>query len=546
MTGRLRATLPAALPVALALVAGLAAHIGGAWNGFTNWDDPGYLLDNPLTVRPLADGVQGLLGTTRLGYPVPVTVLFYAVERGLYGLEACAFHLVSIGLHLICVALVWRLARRLGAGAWAAAGAAAIFAVHPVAVEPVAWVVGQKDLLAAALLLAALVVRSRPDGAGGRASALVGLLAVLAIGAKPSAVAAVVLIPGLDLALGRRIDRAGAALIAVVAAAAITSTGLSLVGHGFVGGEPPAPFGARSLAAALWSVWLQAQHLVWPDPLLARYFPPDGAALAAGAAVGALLIAAVIGGAVMAWRRGRRAVAFSLAGALVAYAPVSGLVPLSRGAADSYLYLPLALGTLGLALGLTGVAARRRIVVGGAIVAAIALALGAVSVRQTAMWRDSPSLWAPVARAYPDDPRALMRLGDAHLFTGDLGGAVREYEALHRRFPDFATSLPAHAAALDGLGRAAEAEALLALAVRLDPREPNLEGYGFFLATHEIAPGDDRAAHLSIITVGRLLAARGKRPATVRRAARLLRGYGEVALAAALERRLAELEQRRR
>ncbi len=327
----------AALPLAIALAVTAAAHLPALGNGFTNWDDPGYLLLNRLTEEPLADGVDGLLTTRSLGYPIPVTVLFYAAERAAFGLAPGPFHLVSLLLHLLCVALAAALARRLGAGAWAAAGAALIFGVHPVVVEPVAWVVGQKDLLAACFLLAALLIRSSARGHGPGATAIVLGLVVLAIGAKPSAVAAAAILPLLDLTLGRRPDRTAALLYAGIAIAAAGSIAGGLAGHGIVGGDAPAAFGARSLAHVLWSVSLQLRHLVWPDPLLARYFPPEGAELVAGALAGALILVALVSIAIVTWRSGRREVAFSLGAALLAYAPVSGLVPLSRGAADSYL-----------------------------------------------------------------------------------------------------------------------------------------------------------------------------------------------------------------
>jgi hypothetical protein len=140
--------LPAAA-VALALSGSLA-------NGFTNWDDPHYLLHNPLAADPLGQGVRELLLTPGLAYPIPVTVLGYAAQRALFGLDPAAFHAVSLVLHAICAALAGALARRLGASWAASALAATAFAIHPVVVEPVAWVVGQKDLWAALWLLAAL------------------------------------------------------------------------------------------------------------------------------------------------------------------------------------------------------------------------------------------------------------------------------------------------------------------------------------------------------------------------------------------------------
>jgi tetratricopeptide (TPR) repeat protein len=359
-------------------------------------------------------------------------------------------------------------------------------------------------------------------------------------------VAAAAILPLLDLTLGRRPDRTAALLYAGIAIAAAGSIAGGLAGHGIVGGDAPAAFGARSLAHVLWSVSLQLRHLVWPDPLLARYFPPEGAELVAGALAGALILVALVSIAIVTWRSGRREVAFSLGAALLAYAPVSGLVPLSRGAADSYLYLSLALAVTAGARGLDRLASRPRGVARAvAPVALAALVLGLASAGQAAVWKSARTLWRPVARAYPDDPRALMRMGDAELHMGHTAAAMYAYEAIARRFPDFAGSLPSHALALESLGRIAEAEAMLARAVRIDGGGEYLQSYGFFLATHDLAPTDDRSARASLVVAGRLLAERGKRPATVERAARLLRGYGEVALAAALDRRRAELARRR-
>ncbi|MEM9491529.1 MAG: hypothetical protein AAGC55_20460, partial [Myxococcota bacterium] len=219
--------LPARLWAALAIGAALAlsalAHVPALAGGFTNWDDPGFLLSNPLTVDPLGGGVLALLRTADQAYAIPVTTLVYAAQRALFGLDPAAFHAVSLGLHLLAVALAAILAQRMGRGdddgrratGWlAAAVAAAVFGVHPLTVEPVAWVVGQKDLLATVLLLAALIIRCGPPGArasdsAGRSAAVL-LLISLSLAAKPSAVAAPLLLLAVDAALGRPVRRRGA------------------------------------------------------------------------------------------------------------------------------------------------------------------------------------------------------------------------------------------------------------------------------------------------------------------------------------------------
>ncbi|MBT8492394.1 MAG: hypothetical protein KJO07_04990, partial [Deltaproteobacteria bacterium] len=117
------------------LVAVVLAHGLAVFGGFTNWDDALYLVNNPLTVDPLAGGWWNLLTTPEIDYAIPVTVVGYAAQRALFGLNPMYFHLVSLLLHLGVVALSYSLARSLGIRRWAAAGAASLLAVHPLTVE---------------------------------------------------------------------------------------------------------------------------------------------------------------------------------------------------------------------------------------------------------------------------------------------------------------------------------------------------------------------------------------------------------------------------
>ncbi len=525
------------IPIAAAALA-LAGALG---NGFTNWDDPHYLILNPLTEHPLGGGLGELLLTPGLDYPIPATVLGYAAQRELWGLSPAGFHAVSLALHAACIALAALLARRLGASWFASAAAAILFALHPVVVEPVAWVVGQKDLWAAFWLLAALCVRAGPRGGRPRSAALVALLSLLAIASKPSAVCAMPLLVALDWALDRRLtSRKSAAVYAFTAAAAIASIALSLAGHE---GAPVDRLSGQSLGEAAWGLGLEARHLLWPQPLLARYFPPHGPAFAAGIVLGLAVLGLAIQGAVFAARRGRRQVAFSIAGALLAYAPVSGLLPLTRGPADSYLYLPLALAVIAIARGIDAAWARTRLT--GIAIAAAAVALGLGARTQTATWRDAPSLWRPVAAYHPDEPRAAMRLGDAFLSVNDPATALAVYEQLRARFPDFVTSSIAHGQALDMLGRSGEAESLFALGAARGREPVYLESYGFFLISHpDIEPSQPAAARAGLLQIADELAERGKRPPSLARAAALLDRFGERAIADRLRARMAEIEPR--
>ena len=151
---------------ALIILLTLVAYLPALRVGFI-WDDDSYVTDNP-TLRSLG-GLESIWfkpGATYQYYPLVFTSFW--VEQHLWGLQPFGYHLVNVLLHAANAVLLWRVLRRLKiAGAW---WIAAIFALHPVAVESVAWVTERKNTLSGLFyLLAALAwLRFRPLTAGER------------------------------------------------------------------------------------------------------------------------------------------------------------------------------------------------------------------------------------------------------------------------------------------------------------------------------------------------------------------------------------------
>src|SRR6266513_1879113 len=125
-----------------------------AWNGGFLWDDDAYVVDNDLLTA--SDGLRRIwfsLDSPSQYFPLVYTT--FRVERTLWGLHPSGYHWINLLLHVANALLVWRVLARLNVpGAWLAG---AIFALHPVQVESVAWITERKNVLMAFFFLLTLL-----------------------------------------------------------------------------------------------------------------------------------------------------------------------------------------------------------------------------------------------------------------------------------------------------------------------------------------------------------------------------------------------------
>src|SRR5262249_36103416 len=134
-------TLLFLLIVVLSTIVVYSSSIKNQW---TNWDDEGYVLDNPL-VRSIDLG--SFFSTYVMGNYHPVTVLIQSIEYHFFKDNASGFHIISLFLHIINSLLIYWFIFRLTRKSVAAFLCALLFAVHPLHVESVSWVSAEKDLL---------------------------------------------------------------------------------------------------------------------------------------------------------------------------------------------------------------------------------------------------------------------------------------------------------------------------------------------------------------------------------------------------------------
>jgi tetratricopeptide (TPR) repeat protein len=410
---------------------------------FITFDDIDYLTRNAAVQRGLTlDGVRWAATTFRSSNWHPLTWISHMAVAEAFGLDPAWHHLASVVLHALVV-LAWALFLASATGELAlSAAAAGLFAVHPLRVEPVAWVSERKEVLAAFFCMLTLLawVRHLRRPSPGR-YALVTACFALALLSKPMAVTLPFWLVLLDRwPLGRfgRLESGGGVarslaektpLLALSAAASVVTV-LAQSSHGALAPTAELPVGVR-LANAVAAVGAYLRQTAWPaglDIIYRHRGMPD---------VPALVLAAAVTAAVTAWAiRRRRSHPFLLVGwlwFLGTLVPVLGLVQVgNQSHADRYTYLPhlglLAAGAWGAWAWAGGMAARRRIVA----VAAALLTAGWIvaSVAQESHWMSSRRLFSRSVALDPGNHLSAANLGTALWLAGEYDAAERIFTGL--------------------------------------------------------------------------------------------------------------------
>src|SRR6266487_6089798 len=124
---------------------------------FVDFDDHWYVYENPSITRGLSvDGVIGAFTHAHAGNWHPLTTILHMLDCQLFGLKAGGHHFTNVLLHSIGVVLLFLVLRQMTDGLWQSAFVAALFAIHPLHVESVAWISERKDVLSALFFMLTL------------------------------------------------------------------------------------------------------------------------------------------------------------------------------------------------------------------------------------------------------------------------------------------------------------------------------------------------------------------------------------------------------
>jgi hypothetical protein len=420
---------------------------------FVDYDDDVYVTNNLGVQGGLSlDGITWALTATRSNHWHPLTWMSLQLDVDLFGLSPRGFHLTNLVLHVANVLLLFVVLSSMTGNAGRSAAVAALFAVHPLRVESVAWVTERKDVLSTFMWLAttgAYVLYVRQPG--WRRYVAVLALYIGGLMAKPMLMTLPFTLLLFDWwPLGRfsyggddsaRANRAligeKVTFIALGIASGIVSLVAQVLGGGLKSGEYLSLGERLGLAVNCAVVYLW--KTIWPANLAPFYPLPDQGLPSVQVAGEVTLIVAITVAAIAAGRR-YPYLAVGWLWYVITLIPTTGVIQLgSYSYADRYTYVP----SIGLYLGAvwwiaeacSGVVATRIV-----RVAFVVLLLSAAfqSWRQVRVWRDSIALWEQAKAATADNYFMRTHLGLSYQRAGRLKEAQAELAAAVELRPDMA------------------------------------------------------------------------------------------------------------
>ena len=412
---------------------------------FVNFDDHVYVYENPLVIRGLStEGIIGAFTHTHALNWHPLTTLSHMLDCQLYGLKTGGHHFTNVILHTISVLLLFLVLKQMTDAIWQGAFVAALFAIHPLHVESVAWIAERKDVLSAVFFMLTLAAYARYARAPSpRRYLLVALFFAFGMMSKPMLVTLPFVLLLLDYwplgrlggqqsEVGSRLRRLITEKVPLFALSACSCIATLFAQKQSPGAIDQLPFLWRlnnTFVSYITYIW----QMLWPARLAVFYPHPNGrlplveVTVAIAFLVGVSLV-------VIYLRRTRPYLVTGWFWYLGMLVPVIGLVQVGEQAhADRYTYLPqiglyiMIAWTVGDLL-LESTPRARRALVG--VAAAITIAtLSVRAIVQASYWKNSETLWNHTLAVTGENDVAHNNLGFLFMRRGELDKAISQFQA---------------------------------------------------------------------------------------------------------------------
>ena len=417
---------------------------------FVNYDDHVYVYQNPIASAGLTlHGIVWAFAHTHARNWHPLTTLSHMLDCQIFNLKPGGHHFTNILLHTLAVLLLFFALRKMTGTVWRSAFVAAVFAIHPLHVESVAWVAERKDVLSALFFMVTLAAYTsylRQPSLG--RYLMVSVFFACGLMSKSMLVSVPVVLLLLDywpLARGQRVEgrrqrsevRGQRSEIRSLIIEKLPLFALSilcgvvtfLIQERSAGSLEQLPLGWRinnAIVSAVTYIW----QMFWPTGLAVFYpHPEDRLAIWQVALALGLLIA--ITGLAFIYRKTRPYLLVGWLWYLVMLLPVIGIVQVGlQGHADRYTYLP----HIGLYVALTWLIADvfspvryRRAGLAAAGITAL-VALSACAWNQTSYWRNSEALWTRALAVTNDNETAHTNFGMLLSREGQIDEAISHFQ----------------------------------------------------------------------------------------------------------------------
>ena len=475
----------------------LVAYLPALQGGYV-WDDDSYVTANPTLTQP--DGLRRIWlepGATPQYYPL-VFSSFWAEHR-LWQFRPAGYHIVNAVIHIINANLLWLLLARIGFPlAWAAA---AVFALHPLQVESVAWITERKNVLSGCFyLLSAIIylpllaavtngdpdtrIRGRSRLTAWLAAFFLFVMALLAKSVTATLPAVLLLLAWWQRGTVTRRDIGLLAPFFTVGAVAGLFTAWLEKNHVGVGGDLWSFSPDERFVIAGKNFWFYLAKTFWPHPLSFTYprWQPHGYPWWHLTAPGAAIVLVLL-----LWRYRSRIGRGPLAAVLfliVTLVPALGFVdfyPMRYSfVADHFFYLAI-IGPILFTLGIAAAGARLfqsctapRNVWAGRLATGVApgilvLLLAALTWHRSGVYRDEETLWRDTLAKNPAATSARVNLGVLLAKRGDYPEALGLFQTALAEEPQSADILTNLGNVLASLRRPGDAESSYRAALRCDP-----------------------------------------------------------------------------
>jgi tetratricopeptide (TPR) repeat protein len=471
----------AAICCGLVLIIALT-YAQSLWFGFINYDDNTYVYANPKITHGLSvSAVNWAFTHIHSSNWHPLTTISHMLDCQLYGVKPGGHHLTNLIFHSLATTVLFLVLRNMTGAIWRSAFVAAIFAVHPLHVESVAWISERKDVLSAFFFFLTLGAYVRYARSPSILHYLVAFLLFAAgLMAKPMLVTAPFVLLLLDywplnrFAGQKSIVRLLAEKIPLLLLSAGSAVATIFAQRGVLIPTQQIPVWWR-MGNALVSYVVYLKQTVWPTGL-AAFYPILKDDLQLWRVAAAIILLVVITAVAIALRKTRPYIFtgwFWYVGMLL---PVIGVVQVGMQAhADRYAYLPqIGIGMI-MAWGTVDLAKRFRTEIALRFAAPAVIALLAfLAWRQTGLWRNSEVLWTRMLAVTGKNDLAHYGLGDILLRQGKFDEAIEQFRTTLKLRPHWPYAEDYLGLALLKAGRVDEAIEHFVTVLRLMPSHPTV------------------------------------------------------------------------